>query len=129
MGFARIYLYFIGAISLVFGVIFLLAPETMTDHGRLRPLGRIRCPSGHLALVLVALSIGAVALSRAGRRHCSGAGGFTRPNPTQRDFEFATLVFEGPTLEREDNRRDYGEKRVVAIGLENRTHRRLHRSG
>jgi len=33
------------------------------------------------------------------------------------DFEFATLIFEGPTLEREDNRRDYGEKRVVAIGL------------
>lgn len=33
------------------------------------------------------------------------------------DFEFATLVFEGPTLEREDNRRDYGDKRVVAIGL------------
>jgi hypothetical protein len=33
------------------------------------------------------------------------------------DFEFATLVFEGPTLEREDSRRDYGEKRVVAIGL------------
>ena len=33
------------------------------------------------------------------------------------DLEFATLVFEGPTLEREDNRRDYGEKRVVAIGL------------
>lgn len=33
------------------------------------------------------------------------------------DFEFATLVFEGPTLEREDRRRDYGEKRIVAIGL------------
>jgi len=33
------------------------------------------------------------------------------------DFEFATLVFEGPTLEREDDRRDYGETRVVAIGL------------
>lgn len=33
------------------------------------------------------------------------------------DFEFATLVFEGSTLEREDDRRDYGEKRVVAIGL------------
>ena len=33
------------------------------------------------------------------------------------DFEFATLVFEGPTLERRDERRDYGEKRVVAIGL------------
>jgi uncharacterized DUF497 family protein len=33
------------------------------------------------------------------------------------DFEFASLVFEGPTLEREDQRRDYGEKRVIAIGL------------
>lgn len=33
------------------------------------------------------------------------------------DFEFATLVFEGPTLERQDQRRDYGEQRVVAIGL------------
>ena len=33
------------------------------------------------------------------------------------DFEFATLVFEGPTLEREDVRRDYGERRVVAIGI------------
>ncbi len=33
------------------------------------------------------------------------------------DFEFATLVFEGPTLERQDQRRDYGEQRVVTIGL------------
>jgi uncharacterized DUF497 family protein len=33
------------------------------------------------------------------------------------DFEFASLVFDGPTLEREDQRRDYGEKRVVAVGL------------
>ena len=33
------------------------------------------------------------------------------------DFEFATQVFEGPTLEREDTRRDYGERRVVAIGV------------
>ena len=33
------------------------------------------------------------------------------------DFEFATLIFEGPTLEREDTRRDYGERRVVAIGI------------
>ena len=33
------------------------------------------------------------------------------------DFEFATLVFEGTTLERQDQRRDYGEQRVVAIGL------------
>jgi hypothetical protein len=33
------------------------------------------------------------------------------------DFEFATLIFEGPTLEREDQRRDYGEMRFIAIGL------------
>jgi uncharacterized protein len=33
------------------------------------------------------------------------------------DFEFATLVFEGPTLEREDERRDYGERRTVAMGV------------
>jgi uncharacterized DUF497 family protein len=33
------------------------------------------------------------------------------------DFGFAALIFEGPTLEREDQRRDYGERRVVAIGL------------
>ena len=32
------------------------------------------------------------------------------------DFEFATLIFDEPTLEREDTRRDYGERRVVAIG-------------
>ncbi len=33
------------------------------------------------------------------------------------DFEFATQVFEGTTLEREDSRRDYSERRVVALGL------------
>lgn len=33
------------------------------------------------------------------------------------DFEFATLVFDSTTLEREDQRRDYGEKRMIAIGL------------
>ena len=33
------------------------------------------------------------------------------------DFAFATLIFDGPTLEKEDRRRDYGERRVVAIGL------------
>lgn len=33
------------------------------------------------------------------------------------DFEFATLIFSGPTLEREDTREDYGERRMVAIGL------------
>jgi uncharacterized DUF497 family protein len=32
------------------------------------------------------------------------------------DFEFATLIFEGPTLEREDSRRNYGERRVIALG-------------
>jgi uncharacterized DUF497 family protein len=33
------------------------------------------------------------------------------------DFEFATLIFEGPTLERVDSRRDYGERRVIALGV------------
>jgi uncharacterized DUF497 family protein len=33
------------------------------------------------------------------------------------DFEFATQVFDGPTLERVDTRRDYGERRVVAVGV------------
>lgn len=33
------------------------------------------------------------------------------------DFEFATLIFERPTLEREDDRHDYGERRVVALGI------------
>ena len=33
------------------------------------------------------------------------------------DFEFATQVFDGPTLERMDTRRDYGEHRVIALGL------------
>ena len=32
------------------------------------------------------------------------------------DFEFAAQIFEGPTLEREDDRRDYGERRCLAIG-------------
>lgn len=32
------------------------------------------------------------------------------------DFAFASLVFDGPTQEREDLRRDYGERRMVAIG-------------
>lgn len=33
------------------------------------------------------------------------------------DFAFATLIFEGPTLVQEDHRRDYGEQRLVAVGL------------
>ena len=32
------------------------------------------------------------------------------------DFTFATLAFDGPTLERIDNRQDYGEVRVIALG-------------
>lgn len=32
------------------------------------------------------------------------------------DFAFATLVFDGHILEREDSRRDYGERRIRAIG-------------
>jgi hypothetical protein len=33
------------------------------------------------------------------------------------DFAFASLIFDGPTLEKQDRRQDYGEFRVVAIGL------------
>lgn len=32
------------------------------------------------------------------------------------DFEFATQIFDGSTLERVDSRRDYGERRVIALG-------------
>jgi uncharacterized protein len=32
------------------------------------------------------------------------------------DFEFASLIFEGRTLEQEDQRQHYGERRIVAIG-------------
>lgn len=32
------------------------------------------------------------------------------------DFEFATQIFDSPTLERTDARRDYGEQRVIALG-------------
>ena len=32
------------------------------------------------------------------------------------DFAFARLVFEGPCLVREDRRRDYGERRMIAVG-------------
>lgn len=33
------------------------------------------------------------------------------------DFEFATLIFDGPTVERTDSRRNYGEHRVIALGV------------
>ena len=33
------------------------------------------------------------------------------------DFAFAALIFEGRTVEKPDLRRDYGEPRVVAIGV------------
>jgi uncharacterized DUF497 family protein len=36
------------------------------------------------------------------------------------DCEFAALIFERVKLERTDDRRDYGERRVLAIGLEPR---------
>ena len=32
------------------------------------------------------------------------------------DFEDAAIVFEGPTLEIEDTRRDYGETRIICFG-------------
>lgn len=33
------------------------------------------------------------------------------------DFEFATQVFNHRTVERVDTRRDYGEHRVIALGV------------
>ena len=38
------------------------------------------------------------------------------------DFEFASLIFDGPTLEVEDRRQDYGERRAVAIGVADGLH-------
>lgn len=38
------------------------------------------------------------------------------------DFEFASLVFEHPMLVAEDIRHDYGERRMVAIGLADGLH-------
>ena len=38
------------------------------------------------------------------------------------DFAFASLVFDGPTLERVDQRADYGERRILAIGLADGLH-------
>ena len=32
------------------------------------------------------------------------------------DFGFATQIFDSPTLERADTRRDYGEHRVISLG-------------
>jgi uncharacterized protein len=33
------------------------------------------------------------------------------------DFEYAARIFEGPVLEHEDLRREYGERRIVSVGL------------
>ena len=40
-------------------------------------------------------------------------------NVQRRGFDFgaASLIFDGLVLERDDLRRDYGERRVVAVGI------------
>jgi uncharacterized DUF497 family protein len=38
------------------------------------------------------------------------------------DFEFAALIFDGLTLEVEDRRKDYGERRMIAIGVADGLH-------
>ena len=38
------------------------------------------------------------------------------------DFEFASLIFDGRTVEVEDRRKDYGERRIVAIGVADGLH-------
>ena len=42
--------------------------------------------------------------------------GKTNKGTQQLDIKGAAAIFIGPTLEAEDNRRDYGEVRVQAIG-------------
>ena len=32
------------------------------------------------------------------------------------DFAYAASIFDGPTLEKPDTRREYGESRVIAVG-------------
>ena len=43
--------------------------------------------------------------------------GKSAENLRLRDFAFATLIFDGPTLERQDTRLDYGERRTITVGL------------
>jgi uncharacterized DUF497 family protein len=38
------------------------------------------------------------------------------------DFAFASLISDGPTLERVDDREDYGELRTIAVGLADGLH-------
>jgi uncharacterized DUF497 family protein len=33
------------------------------------------------------------------------------------DFCFASVIFDGATLEKEDRRQDYGERRIIAVGI------------
>ena len=47
------------------------------------------------------------------RRTCSSAGSTSH---------LARLILDGPTLEAEDRREDYGERRVVAIGVADEIH-------
>ena len=57
---------------------------------------------------------------------CASPGTLVRARPTSQlggfDFAFASLVFDGPTLERVDDRADYGERRVIAVGLADGLH-------
>lgn len=38
------------------------------------------------------------------------------------DFLFATQIFDNSTLEQQDSRRDYGETRVIAVGVADGIH-------
>jgi uncharacterized DUF497 family protein len=38
------------------------------------------------------------------------------------DFEFASLIFDAATVEVEDHREEYGERRIVAIGVADGVH-------
>jgi uncharacterized protein len=57
-------------------------------------------------------------------RHYSWAAAKSEANWRDRgfDFEFASLIVSGPTLERIDTRREYGERRTCAVEVADGIH-------
>ena len=51
------------------------------------------------------------------RFECGEAKSETNLKERGFDFAFASLIFDGLTVEVEDRRRNYGERRVVALGI------------
>jgi len=119
MGFARVYLYFVGAMGLLFGIWYLIAPAAWTDPTGFGPLGPnaltdVRATYGgfqiglglftvwaaadparvRMALVLQALTIGAIAACRLTGFAMDGSpNGFLRSAiATELSFTVLTLI-------------------------------------